>query len=1043
MVARTVRRALRCLVMGLAAAAAGARGSGEALAAGSVVSAPVVVVFHEPGFPASDATSPSLSRLRQLLPAARVVTADRLSESLAGDACALFVLPFGSSFPEPAWEAIHSYLERGGNLLVLGGRPFTRAAFRGGSGWQLRGDSVRFIRELLIDQYQETPGSANLSFEQNGELPPSLPRFAWERAFSPILHLGGARGQGRSAEVEIDARLDALAWGRSGERRLAAPAMRIDHIRGRFAGGRWVFLSAALAPAFYETPEAQTLVRALAAVARRGSEELVVRPALPLYLPGEPIDLEIHWLGATRKGARLSVSVRRSSEEDPRDVTTSQTLFPPVTPVSLPSPATKGLHVIEARLLEDGRVHAVYRAGFWMRDAAYLRSGPRLSVNRDSFELDGRPLAVVGTTYMASDVQRAFFDQPNVAVWDRDMAAIRAAGLNMLRTGWWTGWERLCDESGRPSERTLRTAEAYLMTARRHGLPVQFNLFAFYPDVFGGANAYLDPEALARQKRLVSAMAARFHDVPFLAWDLINEPSWSRNLWTARPNGDPVEAARWNQWLDEQYPDRAALAHAWNLPASIATGPLATPSELELDEQGVYAGRPPATIYDFSLFTQQSFRTWVGSLRQAIRETGSRQLVTVGQDEGGIRDRLSPAFYAPDVDFTTSHSWWQNDSLLWESLAAKQPGLPLLVQETGIQRELAPDGIARRSPQSEAALLERKVALSFVYGSGALQWLWHTNSYMAQSDEVSIGALRADGTEKPEAGVLRGLAAFAKVLSPLLLDPEPAPVAIVTSQAAQYSPLIRYQLQAQRKAVLASCYERQIPAYLVAENQLPNLGAPRLVLLPSPQALNDETWDGLLAYVRAGGNLLGTGPRERDRHWRRARRCAALGLDASLEPVTYRSAEIRLPGRSLPLVFEQEDSRSGAQSVLEALRFADGSTLAELPHGQGRVFWCAYPVELATGLAGVAGLYQHVFGALGIAPPFASEREIPAGVLVYPIALRDAMLYVIVSDRAEDAALALRDRRTGGRVTLTLPAGHAALALLRRPDGELIGRYGF
>jgi len=28
--------------------------------------------------------------------------------------------------------------------------------------------------------------------------------------------------------------------------------------------------------------------------------------------------------------------------------------------------------------------------------------------------------------------------------------------------------------------------EAYLMTARKHGLPVQFNVFAFLPDVLGG-----------------------------------------------------------------------------------------------------------------------------------------------------------------------------------------------------------------------------------------------------------------------------------------------------------------------------------------------------------------------------------------------------------------------------------------------------------------------------------------------------------------------------------------------------------------------------
>ena len=178
--------------------------------------------------------------------------------------------------------------------------------------------------------------------------------------------------------------------------------------------------------------------------------------------------------------------------------------------------------------MEGDRVRAIYHSGFWIRDEAYLRSGPRLSVNHDYFEVDGHPLAVVGTTYMSSEVQRLYFEHPNVYVWNQDLGQIHDAGLNMIRTGWWTGWDKFCDENGQPYERTLRTIEAYLMTARKYGLPVQFNFFAFLPDVLGGTNAFLDPEAVRRQQTLISAVVARFHDVPYLAWDLINEPSFSQ-----------------------------------------------------------------------------------------------------------------------------------------------------------------------------------------------------------------------------------------------------------------------------------------------------------------------------------------------------------------------------------------------------------------------------------------------------------------------------------------------------------------------------------
>ena len=177
----------------------------------------------------------------------------------------------------------------------------------------------------------------------------------------------------------------------------------------------------------------------------------------------------------------------------------------------------------------------------------------------DYFQLDGKPLPVVGTTYMSSDVSRMYLMLPNAYVWDRDMEQIRAAGLNMIRTGLWTAWKPELAANGQMSEDALRTVEAFLMCARHNGLPVQFNLFAFYPDEFGGENGYLDPTALAAEERYAESLVARFHDLPFLAWDLINEPSANRNLWRTLPDYDPFEQAAWRKWIAARYPDRARL----------------------------------------------------------------------------------------------------------------------------------------------------------------------------------------------------------------------------------------------------------------------------------------------------------------------------------------------------------------------------------------------------------------------------------------------------------------------------------------------------
>jgi hypothetical protein len=993
-----------------------------------------VVVFSESGFPAADSAGPSPQQLTAILPGFQLAAADRLQGALAAPATRLLILPHGSAFPEEAWPAIKQFLDRGGNLLVLGGRPFTRAAYRDSKGWHLRDYSVRFIRQLMIDQYQETPGAAGLQFQPNPELTLQLPAFEWNRAYSPVIrlsavdlyHRGGAAGS-------IDARLDALAWGVKNGRKLSAPVVQIDHYRNGFDGGRWIFVNADLSSDFFENA---SLLQSLAERALQGAEEFTVRPALPLYLPGEPVELQVQWHAALQPKAPVSLKITSFPEAQPSNRSTVTAMANQ--PIVLPAPEGRGLYIIEAQLLEGDRVRAIYHSAFWIRDESYLRSAPRLGVNHDYFELDGHPLAVVGTTYMSSEVQRLYFEHPNVYVWNQDLAQIHDAGLNMIRTGWWTGWDKFCDENGQPYERTLRTLEAYLMTARKNGMPVQFNFFAFLPDVLGGTNAFLDPAAVRRQQTLISSVVARFHDVPFLAWDLINEPSFSQHLWKTRPNGDPIELAAWNRWLSERYPDRAQLAALWNVPPDSVAGTISLPTEDEFTPRGMYTGTNSLRLHDYFLFAQESFGHWARSMRDTIRSAGSQQLVTVGQDEGGIQDRLSPTFWGQSVDFTTNHSWWQNDFILWDSLAAKQPGEAMLLQETGLQRELNIDEIARRTPESEASLLERKIATSFIQGSGAIEWLWNTNSYMTESNETPIGAVRTDYTEKPEATVLRAFAQFAPSLQEHLRDPQPPSIAILTSQAAQYSVLAEFQLAAQQRAVRALAYDVHLPAYMVAENQIEKLGSPKLAILPCPQALSETAWRALLQYVDAGGNLLITGPVDRDEHWQIVHRAADLGLPAQVEPLTYHDATVRLGDRSLRLAFDQQD-----QSWLDSLRFEDGATLKEISHGKGRIFWTSYPVELSEDLHPASDLYAYIANRLNIKPMFTQQSPLPPAVLVFPTVLSDSVLYVLVSDSANDATISLRDQSTGVPLAFSLPAEHAAIAVIGKKEKKVVAKYGF
>ena len=997
------------------------------------------VVFNEPGFPTEGTAPISSDQLLKLVPNAHGAAAEQLKAELEKPETKLLILAYGSAFPEAQWGDILGFLKRGGNLLVMGGRPFTRSAYKDATGWHLRPYSVRFLRQLQIDQYQEAPGSDGLELHSNGDWAITVPAFSWKKSFSPVIRLSAADLYQRGGSAgSIDARLDALAFATSGGRRMAAPILQVDHLQNGFNGGRWILIPAELPGDFSTRSETAGLIRNLAERALQGAENFTVRPTLPLYLPGEPIEAQILWNGFGKSATNLTVKLAMFPQDEPNKRTeTTATLQAPL-PVQLAAPTEKGFHVIEAELLEGTAVRRVYRSGFWIRDLEYLKSGPRLSVNRDYFELDGKPLAVVGTTYMSSEVQRLYFEHPNAYVWDQDLAQIHGAGLNMIRSGWWTGWDKFFDENGQPYERTLRTMEAFLMTARKHELPVQFNFFAFLPDALAGTNSYLDPEVVRKQQTLLAAVVSRFKDVTWLAWDLINEPSISKRLWTMRPNEDWIESQKWNEWLAKRYPDRAALAAAWNLPVASVESAVPLPQEIEFSSRGMYVGRNSLKAHDYMLFAQDVFAEWAQKMHDAVRATGSQQLVTVGQDEGGIMDRPSPAFYGKAIDFVTNHTWWQNDSLLWDSLFAKQPGQALLIQETGLQRELTMDEIARFTPEQESYLFERKVATSFIQSSGEIEWLWNSNSYMTEGNETPIGAVRPDGTEKPEATVLRDFASFSKELSAHLRNPEIPAIAIVTSQAAQYSALGYMQLDAQHNAIRALAYEAHMTAYVVSENQIDKLGAPKLVILPSPQALNESTWQALLKYVGAGGNLLVTGPIGRDEHWQSVDRTSALKLSAQVGPLWYHNAAIRVGSSSIPLSFSQD-----RQFWAEVLNLQNGDTFAEVAHGKGKIYWTAFPVELADGTSAAADIYRYVTQKTGLSPQFELQSPLPSGVLVYPTLLEDSILYVFSSENAAPAQISVRDKVTGTTLAFVLAPQRAALALISKDKRAVIAKYGF
>ncbi len=1027
------------------------------IAAGQGSPGPHTVILRENGFPAADSVPVSDSALRQGFSNAEFVAAAQLSPALADPSAALLVLPYGSAYPEAAWPAILRYLERGGNLIVLGGKPFTRAAYHSSAGWQLRDESVAASLELYIADYQQTAGSAQLSFEANQDVSPALPAFGWKRAFGPVIRLSAVPllpAELGPAGSE-DASITTLAWGARDGHRKAAPAILLDHAMHRFVGGRWLLVACEPEEHALDNPQ---LLAGLQALALRRGDRFTFRPRLPLFAPGEA--LEFRFEPANRADLQpndtLEITVRSEDGKTAKNLTAAADA---VQSIVLPPEAAEGtgLHSVEATLMRGGAALWTDRTGFWMRDWEYLKSGPKLTVGSDYFLLAGKPLPVVGTTYMASDVGRLYLAEPNVATWDRDMAQIHAAGLNMIRSGIWSGWSLLTRPDGTFTEDALRSIEAFLMTARRNNLPVQFNLFAFLPDSLGGDNAYLDPAALAAQDRYVHSIVGRFHDVPFLAWDLINEPSANKNFWRTLPIGDAYEQAAWREWLKQKYPDRAALLAAWEEPSLgvgralqskppavpptvVAQDPLAMPEAGAFESDAARSGYNSLKVFDYTLFTQKTFLDWAARQRQTIRATGSSQLITIGQDEGGIAGRVSPAFYSSQLDFTSDHTWWDYDAILWASLAAKFPGKPMLIQEMGEQRRMTQDDRLRLTAEEEGWQLERKLALSFAQGAGGLEWVWNVNARMANDNEIPIGAVRPDGTEKPEAEVLAGFARFAAQSPASFTEIEAPQVTLANSQSFIYSDLGGLAYGAQKKALRALAYFDHTPARMLPENRLGELGMPKLVILPAAQALAESAWQQLLDYVSRGGCLLISGPVARDEHWHFVDRTSPLNLQATLMPLALRQSAMRLPGRPQPM--DVSYPAVVQQSPLELFRFKDGAGVQQIAHGKGKILWASDPVEFAENYEPAAALYEYALEVAGVAPAYTQVHPLSPGVLAFPTVLKSAVLYSFSSESMDDQEVDIKDGVTGAELHFLLPAQRGAVVLLDRASGKVLASYG-
>ncbi len=858
---------------------------------------PTIVLFSAPDFPTVDMPEVAPSTLEAALAGTTVVRAgspSELEECLARPGVRVLLLPYGSAFPLEAWTGIRRFLGQGGGLVVLGGAPFHQpvreARGDGAKGWALGPRQATYARELLIgpaEEWRPAPGATHDTRVVSGTgwaiAFPEASR-TWSLTFRLATRKDTPGDDGSAGPRDAVVRPLVHIVDGDGLPR-GCPLLEVDRLRGDEAGGRWVLIPADVAL----TSE---VIRAAVDRALEGAAELY---AVPVRATVDEGDVPAVRVTHRRPAPVAHEAVPHRAQVTVRDdagqtvFTGEVALFGPaetrtgLLPIRAAAALGPGLHHAVVELLDGTDGPRTVTTGFWVSDEVLLKSGPRLSATRDWLRKDGVVFPVLGTTYMASDVHRKFLYEPNPHVWDRDFAEMARCGVNFVRTGLWTAWQRAMLDPGAVDEGVLSALDAYVLTAAKHGIAVCFNFFAFLPPSFGGDNPYLDPRALEGQREMLTLFASRYRNVGWIHWDLINEPSYAPPawLWHTRAIGDPHERRAFARWVEARHgQDPLSAAERWREPDVTEEALFTPPRPEEFGHLVIRDGRRPRKVRDFREYTQDVVAAWASGLRDVLRAAGDNPLVTLGQDEGGTGDRPAQQTMWEGLDYTAVHTWWNNDDLLWDGVVTKVPERASVHQETGLMRLEDVDGMPWRSPEMAALVLTRKFAHAFGgRGAGVIEWAWNVNPYQPIDNESVIGFFRPDGTAKPELRALTESAAFFREAAPYLDDFEPDPVLMVIPHARLF--LGRPGGIDGTKAVVRALAERfgVVPTALsdlrlTAER----LRGAKLILVPSAEVLDERAARALQDAARAGSRVLVTGAIDGDSYGFAAPALQEMGL---------------------------------------------------------------------------------------------------------------------------------------------------------------------
>ena len=332
-----------------------------------------VVVFWQGGFPTVESQPLSQDSLREALAPMEPVFVglEDLKKPDALKDADLLILPYGSAVPVEAWGRVREYLEGGGNLLNLGGRPLRVPVTR---------ENGKFVQAPPQDTY-----SRQIGVWHTYEVPRNdAIKFAWEEgyALSGVRELRARRvfvleGENRGLGHLLNAR---------GEK-VAAPVVSADftepHRAGKaMLGSRLLFLGFEPEPGYWSSPGGIALIRETADYARQGATLFWLEMQNATVVGGEVPQVVVHLrnvrrqrMGTPQEG---SVRVEFMSGADllaSEQVTCSGDTV--AANVAFPRTLSPGLYLVRGIYQDGGKPREYYQTGFWVADEKLLTFRPR------------------------------------------------------------------------------------------------------------------------------------------------------------------------------------------------------------------------------------------------------------------------------------------------------------------------------------------------------------------------------------------------------------------------------------------------------------------------------------------------------------------------------------------------------------------------------------------------------------------------------------------------------------------------------------------